>query len=353
MPTEPLLNFEELLQPIPGDDPHGGSVPYTLKQELEDLRKEENPEDYDPGDPQRPAEAKKADWPRILRLTREALTNSSKDLLLSARLTEALTKIHNFAGLRDGLLLMYQLVDVCWDFLNPPITEPDDLEIRAAAFNWLDDPDRGARFPYTIQTVPLVFGEEGYSWVSWRQASEGKGTTTKDTIETAINNTSTEQCRDILHDIQSCRETLSKLVEKLTERVGIQVAPSFTFLRPALENCYTFMEQIVKRKGPLPGEETADGEAGEGEAGAGGEGGGEGGGQRKRTNSREDLYRQLNDIATQLRNVEPHSPIPYLILKAVELGAMPFPALMRALIRNDEIIGEMNRELGIKDEAPQ
>jgi hypothetical protein len=35
-------------------------------------------------------------------------------------------------------------------------------------------------------------------------------------------------------------------------------------------------------------------------------------------------------------------------MRAVELGALPFPQLMQALIRDASVLSEMNRELGIK-----
>jgi type VI secretion system protein ImpA len=47
--------------------------------------------------------------------------------------------------------------------------------------------------------------------------------------------------------------------------------------------------------------------------------------------------------------MEPHSPIPYLIRRAVDLGAMPFPLLMKALISDAKALDEMNRGLGIKE----
>jgi len=65
--------------------------------------------------------------------------------------------------------------------------------------------------------------------------------------------------------------------------------------------------------------------------------------------SRADAYRQLAQAAALLRQLEPHSPIPYLIQRAVELGSMPFPQLIRALIREQNVLTELNRELGIKE----
>src|SRR5580700_6486014 len=115
MPSPELLNFEEMLQPIAGEAPSGSSIPYTLREQLDDKRKELNPEDYAADDPARPEHPKRADWDGIRRVTEQTLRESSKDLMLAARLTEALTKQHGFAGARDGFRLMRQLVVDCWD----------------------------------------------------------------------------------------------------------------------------------------------------------------------------------------------------------------------------------------------
>jgi type VI secretion system protein ImpA len=99
--------------------------------------------------------------------------------------------------------------------------------------------------------------------------------------------------------------------------------------------------QILERKGPAPSTEAV---AADGEAGAR-----PGGTATPRPATRDEIYRQLGQIATTLQQLEPHSPIPYLIFRAVELGALPFPQLMRALIRDMSVLGELNREFGIPE----
>jgi len=42
--------------------------------------------------------------------------------------------------------------------------------------------------------------------------------------------------------------------------------------------------------------------------------------------SREDAYRQLKAAADLLQHLEPHSPVPYLVHKAVQLGGAAVPA---------------------------
>lgn len=342
MASPPILDFAALLAPIPGDAPAGVSVSYELREKLEEHRKEVNPDDFPADDPTRPAEAKKADWPAITQMAQDTLTSTSKDLLVAARLTEALVKQHGFAGLRDGLQLMRRLIAECWDRIYPSI-EDGDLEVRAGPFNWLDDPDRGARFPFALHSVPLLPGEGGgYSWIVWRQAQEGKGPITPEAIEKAVLTTPREHCQTLVDDVMQSVGELNQLTQLLNEKLGGS-APGLISLRQAVDDCRILSQQILQKKGPPPSEAGPE----EGEVGEDGQPT-----VRRAMTSREEVYRRLAEAADVLQQLEPHSPIPYLIRRAVALGALPFPQLMQALIRENTVLDELSREMGFQTEQP-
>jgi type VI secretion system protein ImpA len=349
MPSPPVLDLDELIVPIPGDSPAGGSVPFAVREKLEEYRKEVDPNDFDAKDPMRPESPQKADWVAVVRLARETLSDTSKDLLVAARLTEGLTKAHGFGGLRDGLRLMRRLVTEGWDRLNPVIESEDDLEVRAAPFYWLDEADRGARFPNTLRQVPMVGGEGGrYGWLQWKQAQGGKDGIAPADIDKAIEATPREHCQAMVEDLTESWQEIDTLAKELNGKMG-QYAPAFTGLRQAVGECRALAQQILQRKGPdlsHVGEE-GDGEATEGGASGSADGGGSFLGRQ--VNSRAQVYQQLAQTAALLQRLEPHSPIPYLINRAVELGALSFPELMRQLIRDSDVLALMNRELGIKE----
>jgi type VI secretion system protein ImpA len=349
MASPVLLNFETLVAPIPGDNPAGGAIPFEIREKLEEGRKEINLEDFDADDPARPTEAKKADWAGIVRLAQETLTKTSKDLLVSARLTEALVKQNGYAGLRDGLHLMRLLVDQCWDRINPSI-EDGDLEVRAGPFNWLADAEKGARFPNTLRRVPFLVDEKTgkgdkakkYSWMEWRLSQDGKGTVTRADFDQAIMSAPRENFVTLDEDVNQCVDELTQLLQALNGKLGSS-APGLIDLRAAVEDSRKLIKQILAQKG---------GEGGEGADGAA-DGSTDGGGVTGKVGNREQAYRQLAQAAAVLRQLEPHSPIPYLIQRAVELGSMPFPQLIRALIREQNVLTELNRELGIREaESP-
>ena len=128
---------------------------YRLREQIQELRREQRPEDFD--DATRPAELKQADWPGLVQACRDALVGEAKDLRIACHLVEGLVKTEGFAGLRDGLALIGQMIDECWDRLNPRDHDGDLASAAELLANMLDDSHRGIRFPISVRLIPLVW----------------------------------------------------------------------------------------------------------------------------------------------------------------------------------------------------
>lgn len=348
----PLLDFDRLLAPIPGPDPAGSTLPYLTRERLESFRREINPNDYDPSDPQRPSTAKAADWPAIVDLGQQVLRESSKDLSVAARLAEALVKEYRLVGLRDGLRLLRLMVERCWERLSPALEEGDDLEVRAAAFRWLDDPDRGASFPSTLRAVPLVLGDGAaeYGWLDWRRGQDPRSGLTPESFDKARRATPVDSSRDAVELLAAARAEFDGMVKALKERMG-ESAPAMLGLRQAFDDCQLLAQQILQLNAAtdlleVPSVAASDSSEVTDARAATGPGSSA---TARRPVTRAQIYAQLTEAANALRRLEPHSPIPYLLDRAVTLGGLPFPALMRELIRDANVLTEMSREIGLKE----
>ena len=347
MPSPPILDFDALIAPIRGDEPAGTSVPFAVTQQLEEMRKEIDPDSFSKDDPTRP-EAKKADWRGTIELTQETLRNTSKDLLIAARLTEALAKVHGFAGLRDGLRLFRLLAETGWDRLLPAIEAEDDLEIRAARFNGLDDKDKGARFPGALRLVPLLDPDgQRYGWQHWKDSQASKSKITAADIERAIQVTPLAKCQLVLEDIEDSSKELSGLTQVLSQKMATpskNYAPGLVGIREAISDCRTLAQQILQKKGggktAAPQSDTPEPAIAQATRPP----------SEPRLETRAEIYASVAEAAAKLQQIEPHSPIPYLLNRAVELGTLPFPDLMKSLILNADVLKVMNRELGIKEQ---
>jgi type VI secretion system protein ImpA len=340
MASPALLDFSALVLPVPSEDgPAGNPVALTVRQKLDLARKESEPH---PDDPNLGEVPKKADWTGIVRTAQDLLTTSSKDLLLAARLTEALTRVYGFAGLRDGLHLFNELVEKCWDRLHPAPEEGEGIDVRAGPFHWLSDADRGARFPTTVREIPVVQVKgHSLSWLDWKRAQEGRSDLTKEDFEQAV-----PLSPEVAEDVAQAQEELTRLEQSLDAQMGSD-APALHGLRQALDECRQLVDYVLRRMAPVPplGSESGALAPTDGARPALAVGGA--------VASREEAYRQLAQIASVLEQLEPHSPIPDLLRRAVELGRMPFRQLVRELVRDPAQLSELRREFGIKPPAEE
>ncbi|HMP04253.1 MAG TPA: type VI secretion system protein TssA, partial [Gemmatales bacterium] len=333
-----ILDIDALLAPIEGhDDPAGVRTPDAVRETWKEARLEINPDDFAEDDPARPGEAKRADWRTIIRLCEDCLKNKSKDLVVAAWLTEAMTKEYGMAGLAEALVLLRRLIEEAWDRLYPQLEYEDDLEFRAGAFNWLDERDSGARFPMSLEQLPVIGGPDGFGYLDWKGSGDPKADASlRDRVSRAKERMSGAECQELAENIQQVIEALMELNRVFGERFSTlgSGAPSLSQVRQAVLNIKQLADGMLKEKGGAPGALGGPGDEGGG-GGGGGSGGGGGLGSIDLSNSaaaREQIYNELERLASLLKSIEPHSPVPYLVERAVSAGRKPFPEMIRAFI---------------------
>jgi type VI secretion system protein ImpA len=346
MPTGLPLEVDDLLAPIAGDRPAGSSSTYLeLRSQLDDLRREVNPDDFDKDDPARPDKPQYADWRKIEELTRKALAKDAKDLRLAGYLVEALVHQYQFAGLLDGLRLFRGMLEKCWDHCYPGI-EDGDVEVRAGVFNSLDDLNTKGRtpFPNFLRMLPIIGGGGlKHSFQDWQKSQEKGGGELAESFAKALKAVKPAEGTKTIQTVEECQQELTLLLKAAESRFGA-VGPAMSNFRRALEDCGRVARLMTAPSDGVSATHATDGQPGEAGTADGQSG-------RAAAGSRADAYRQLAAAAALLQRLEPHSPIPYLVQRAVELGALPFPLLMKALIRDANVLAELTREFGLTADA--
>jgi type VI secretion system protein ImpA len=346
--AEPAFDIDALLAPLPGEQPAGDARAYAhgLREQLSELARQDDPDDFD--DATRPDKLKKSDWPGLLAAASEALRVQSKDLRIACHLVEALVRIDGLAGLRQGLVLLRRLIDECWDRLHPPIDD-GDLEARAAPLaNMLDDPIRGLCFPNIVRAIPVLGmplqggGAHACSVVEWERLIVSKATADEQAIDAILTASSPERLAQCVADADGCLAELRAMQQSLEQKMG-GAAPGFVYLGQAIDEVGKLASQVLRQvAGDSQGRQAnaTDASADTTAVSTTGAVGGEIG-------SRREAYEQIDRAAEVLRRLEPHSPVPYLVKRAVSLGRMPFPTLIKQLVREENILSELYRELGI------
>ena len=236
---------DDLLNPIPGDNPSGVYVRHDTKLLLYDKIKDARRQDDELAQGDWQHERKLADYPLEAKLTQEALATRTKDLQLAAWLTEALLHTEGFAGLQQGLTLCTGLVRNFWDTLYPPI-EDGDLELRVGPLEFL-----GTALDIPLKSRPIA--KAGYDWFKYkecravgyedpnksdkerkaRQQKIDAGKLTPEVFDKSFGETPKAFYFQAEKDLDSCLAALKSLDELCDEKFGSS-GPSFGKLKSCL-----------------------------------------------------------------------------------------------------------------------
>lgn len=373
---------EPLLAALPFDNPCGENLRY--EGTFDKIR--ESRRDEDPALPQGiwETEIKRADWPTVARLCEEALSKKSKDLHLALWLTEAWTHVEGLRGFRRGLDLTSSLLEEFWPTIHPEIDDDGDLDYRLGPVRWAAE-----QFPAMLRLAPVTKPSGGETrpmrlkdWedvlrlenLQQRDANAAKREQarlpSRNDVENSVELTPLEHFEALAPVTEACLLELERL-DLIMEEHCPKDAPSLGRIRDVLrdldERARTW---ITQRGGVLPEdriEAAADEDAPEtavaGDENRGENGGGTVAGETKKETeampsdttadgpiqSRADAYRRLSEAADYLLRAEPHSPVPYVVKRAVDWGSLSFGELLVELMEGGGDHQRVLRLLGLDE----
>lgn len=333
---------EDILAPIPGDNPSGIDLRYDNKLLIHDKIKEARRQDDDLAQGAWESERKTANFPFVVKLAQDSIATVSKDLQLAAWLTEALIRTDGFGGLRQGLELCYRLLNDFWETVYPVI-EDGDRELRARPLAWV-----GSMLDIPLQSVPLT--RSGYSTLIYRdsrvvgfedQAKTDKeraarnkliegGKIAPETFDKDFAETPKTFYVQAEKDLDASMEILERL-EKHCDEAFEDDAPSFVKLKKSITDVRQTVHSLLQKKRekePDPVEEepvaenapAAESASEEGEAVAAS--GGVAIYSAAEPADRRQAIASIAAAAAFLRKREPFSPAPYLMLRGLRWGEL-------------------------------
>jgi type VI secretion system protein ImpA len=367
MPSPAVLDFAKLLAPIPGDSPAGvdlradaspGSIYFAIKGARNTARAAERQAAMADDEAKPPP----PDWKPVLQNSVKALGEKSKDLEITAFLTEALVRLHGFPGVRDGFRLAREFIEKFWDVLYP---RPDEegMETRIGGLVGLNGDDAEgtliapiARVPITEKTSvgqltaanyleALALGKIADPKAKQRKIDQG--TPTLETFQKAVAETSSAFFTTLVQDLTETQQEFTKLCAALDQKCGPQAPPSSN-IRGALEAALEAVKSVAKDKldaaaaatapkpeAPAAAKPAAGGAAPQAES-------------VEAIRTREDAFKHLLKVAEFFRRTEPHTVIAFAIEQVVRWGRMPLPDLLTELIPEEAARKNLFKQVGIR-----
>lgn len=330
-------SVESLLVDIQKDTPSGENLKHhSIYKSIKDARSADDPT-LPMG--QWEHDLKAADWEEVTRLAVDALTNKSKDLQIAIWLLEAQINMWGFAAIGPCVHFIQLLCEQYWSTMHPEIDD-GDIEYRTNLILWLNE-----KLQPTIKQLPItaIRNDIAYSWATWEMATQHEQLSAEvrkqmqedllnpQTIVSAIIATPVEFYKDVFVDLKLALVAVEKFSLSLDDLCG-QYAPSVSAISTLVEDIYEALYSHVKHRGIDTVEEdeeemaemNAQGNYEESQSANVNAG-------RGPIRNRTDAYARLAEAAEYLSHDDPHSPVPYLVQKAIEWGQMNTAELYQEL----------------------
>lgn len=365
-PIPSVINFEALMQPISEENPSGENLQYSgLYDEIREARRAD---DGNLSQGQWQIELKVADFRQVIGLAVPALERQTKDLQIAVWLSEALVKEHGFAGLRDCLKLLNGLQETFWETLFPEIDE-GDMEGRANAVAWMD-----GQVSFAAKQAKIT-GGEGYSYFDYEDSKRFDIPENIDTLDSndqqkyrALQTQAEKENRvtadkwrkaraasrrafyeELSFTLEECAAEFKEFNRVIEEKFERNQVPGTSNLKKALDDIQTLVKKLLEEKRVQEPDaddaETTEVAAGETDAA--------GNGPVKTVavavgaiQNRQDALKRLADLAEFFRKNEPHSPISYLVQRAVKWGEMPLETWLQDVIKDEAVLFQLRQTLG-------
>lgn len=368
-----------LLQPISDDAPCGrdlreGSSPTSnfqmVKLARSTARSAERSNIYSDDGQAADDARRKIDesWRKIIELAPKVLKFEAKDLEVACWYLEALVRRDGISGLRDGFELIEGLIEDFWPNLFPM---PDEygMETRVGSLKGLNGEggSDGALLAPIRNSIICNSGQHRpYSFWEYQSAAETsrilddkarqkdferKGYNLQN-IETAVRDSSSEFLTQLFNDLNGGLESFTRFNDKLNQLCGASEAPPSSAITNLLRDCIAAISYLGGSKIKTETTTVDDSYAQGGEqnpvdntpaaTGAPAQA------ASRALASREQAFKHMTEIAEYFRKTEPHSPVSYLLEKAVRWGNMPLHELMQELINDENTRTRFSELTGVK-----
>jgi type VI secretion system protein ImpA len=280
---------------------------------------------------------KTSDWHLVSKIASDAIANKSKDLQLGFWLLEAQIHQYGFSGIAPAISLLTHMCKSFWPDLHPQIID-NDIEYRTNLVHWANE-----KLQPCIRQLPITDSRnaEPNSWADWEtaiqieqlpkeQRSPPGQYTSSQIIINNIASTPIEFYYSVNQDIQLAIETLTQFSSLLDEYCGafaptlsglIQLLREIDATLNAQNQHRSIMASSIQENPEITPEVTEDNPSR----------GSDNGGNRGPIKNRQQAYQQLTDAAEYLKYDDPHSPVPYLVFKAIGWGQLDTAALYQEL----------------------
>lgn len=231
-------------------------------------------------------------WKSVVDLAQTILNEKCKDLLVAAYYSYGLQQQQGYQGLLEGLKTMNGMCQTFWDDMFP---EARRVRARETALDWLID-----KVTAQLDTAPPP------------------GSAEEPVLEEAV-----KVMDDMAEFLNDKFETPNPKLAAFSRALSAKGGQGGGSEKPVDDNA----------QASTPGTSTA---VASGPAGP--------------ITNRKVAFERLREVADYLKRTEPHSPVAYLVQRAIKWGDMTLESVLAELVKNNDVRRQVYETLGVKSE---
>lgn len=316
-------------------------------------------------------ELKIADWDFVKEQCADLLSRTSKDMKLALWYVDALSHTDHLAGISHGISLLQALNDEYWLTMYPPLDgEEDSMDIRAGLLSWFvktltDDLKQ-------LSLSDTKAGNYNYNYYltardhDKQRQQNPDGETPNQLILSdynhAIKNSSESWQQTLMTNLMTVIEQWQSLTDQLNDLMGMDApvfAPVTDLLAALSQHLRSLLpESTINVDGAgtennntadvIENEESILNNGGQASNSTNAKPTSFNPSNRDHQSNRRQALKLLGQIQDYFATNEPHSPVTFLLGRAIDWADMPLDQWLTHIIKNEDQLATLSDMIGIQ-----
>ena len=318
-------------------------------------------------------ELKVADWDFVKNQCAELLSHTSKDMKLALWYVDALSHTDHLAGISQGLSLLQTLNDDYWLTMYPPLDgEEESMDIRAGLLSWFvkaltDDIKQLSLADTKVESYNYNYYLTARDHDKQRQQNPDSETSHKLTLSDynhAIKNSSKAWQKTLMSNLNKVTEQWQALTDQLNDLMGMDApvfAPVTDLLMALKQHLHPLLPEYADTTNSISQEGIADTVDSTGDHESTKSNGNKSlastknvtltdfnPSNRDHQSNRRQALKLLAQIQEYFATNEPHSPVTFLLGRAIDWADMPLDQWLAHIIKNEDQLSMISDMVGIQ-----
>ncbi|WP_201628001.1 type VI secretion system protein TssA [Psychrobacter maritimus] len=318
-------------------------------------------------------ELKVADWDFVKNQCAELLSHTSKDMKLALWYVDALSHTDHLAGISQGLSLLQTLNDDYWLTMYPPLDgEEESMDIRAGLLSWFvkaltDDIKQLSLADTKVESYNYNYYLTARDHDKQRQQNPDSETSNQLTLSDynhAIKNSSKAWQKTLMSNLNKVTEQWQALTDQLNDLMGMDApvfAPVTDLLMALKQHLHPLLPEYADTTNSISQEGVADTGGSTDDHESTKSNGNKSlastknvtltdfnPSNRDHQSNRRQALKLLAQIQEYFATNEPHSPVTFLLGRAIDWADMPLDQWLAHIIKNEDQLSMISDMVGIQ-----